>query len=105
MSERVPAKVFKCLAFNSFVRLSQKKHFIGFEILACGCGNITKGLICEDLSVNRTQSNSISSFRTYAGYSIGLKELLWEGEINVPTLTEKLLNCAYGDIKGPKQSC
>ena len=65
MSERVQAIVFTYLVFNSFFRLSQKENLIGFENLDSGCGNITKSLIYEDLSVNRTQSNSIYSFRTY----------------------------------------
>jgi len=55
MSERVQAIVFRYLAFSSFVPSSQKIYLIGFEILAYGCGNIAKSLICEDLSVSRTQ--------------------------------------------------
>lgn len=75
MSERVQAIVFTYLAFNSFLHLSQKKYLMGFEILDCACGNVTKSLICEDLSVNRTQSNSIYNFRTYAGYSFGFERI------------------------------
>jgi hypothetical protein len=40
MSERIQAIVFTYLAFNSVVPSSQKIYLIGFEILACGCGNI-----------------------------------------------------------------
>jgi hypothetical protein len=41
MSERIKAIAFTYLAFISFVRLSHHKtHLMGFDILACGCGNI-----------------------------------------------------------------